>query len=358
MSASTELNVAKKNLSDVLGDAMKTYLIILKSWFKQKISREDFDYEARKLLTSETVHLHNEFLLAILSKCQSLASALAPKDVNSSSHSLSSPKQIKKPRLKRKSSSNKASFQQRFVPADPLKNVPLAVVKGPEDEGGIHFCSRELILPGISTIHGRMIVTAWDFGLDNVEDDAVRMMLAATEQLFKNIISAILLRRNGYKLRENRFKYAIGTQAPSSYLRNTNDILDFSTDSHATDISSQGAVIPSIKPGRDIGEMDGATQVACGSSEEPPRRPVNMYDVAEALQVYRSTLPSHTVYAMNMERIIQRLWHPSNEELDQDHIRRQEVAIKQELATWGKPNKLSRTDSNSKHSASGTTLRM
>jgi hypothetical protein len=43
------------------------------------------------------------------------------------------------------------------------------------------FCSRELILPGISTIHGRMIITAWDFGLDNVEDDAVRMMLAATE---------------------------------------------------------------------------------------------------------------------------------------------------------------------------------
>ena len=50
-------------------------------------------------------------------------------------------------------------------------------------------------------------------------------------------------------------------------------------------------------------------------------------------QVHKSAIPSHTVYATNMERIISKLWHPTNEQLSQESIHRQEVAIKRELAT-------------------------
>ena len=41
----------------------------MKAWFKQKISKEDFDSEARRLLPKNETHLHNEFLLAVLTKC-------------------------------------------------------------------------------------------------------------------------------------------------------------------------------------------------------------------------------------------------------------------------------------------------
>jgi len=47
------------------------------------------------------------------------------------------------------------------------------------------------------------------------------------------------------------------------------------------------------------------------------------------LQVYKSALPSHTVYTLNMERILNRLTHPSHEELEHDEIYRQELNLKQ-----------------------------
>lgn len=41
----------------------------MKAWFKQRLSKEEFDTEARRLLPKQKTHLHNEFLLAVLTKC-------------------------------------------------------------------------------------------------------------------------------------------------------------------------------------------------------------------------------------------------------------------------------------------------
>lgn len=46
------------------------------------------------------------------------------------------------------------------------------------------------------------------------------------------------------------------------------------------------------------------------------------------IQVHHGVMPSHTMYALNMERILCRLWHPSHEELEQDRVHRQRVAAK------------------------------
>lgn len=46
------------------------------------------------------------------------------------------------------------------------------------------------------------------------------------------------------------------------------------------------------------------------------------------MQVHHGVMPSHTMYALNMERILSRLWHPSHEELEQDHVHRQRLAAK------------------------------
>ncbi|MEQ2193028.1 Transcriptional adapter 1 [Xenoophorus captivus] len=70
----SELEIAKKNLTDAIGDNVKHYWANLKLWFKQKISKEEFDVEARRLLPQENVHIHNDFLLAILTRCQIIVS--------------------------------------------------------------------------------------------------------------------------------------------------------------------------------------------------------------------------------------------------------------------------------------------
>ena len=48
-------------------------------------------------------------------------------------------------------------------------------------------------------------------------------------------------------------------------------------------------------------------------------------------QVHRSAIPCHSVFASNMERIVNRLWLPSNEELEHDALRQKDLERKQEV---------------------------
>ena len=71
MNSSTELSSTREKLFAVLGEQQAKYLEHLNTWVSSKSSKEQFDAEARKLLTSQHTSLHNQFLLAILNKCQS-----------------------------------------------------------------------------------------------------------------------------------------------------------------------------------------------------------------------------------------------------------------------------------------------
>ncbi|CAC5406895.1 TADA1 [Mytilus coruscus] len=324
MSGSLDLSSARKQLQDSLGDDMTAYLQNLKLWFKQKISKEDFDLEARKLLTESTVHLHNEFLLAIMSRCQSLSTSLVPRE-SSVSGRVSDQSRIKqKSKLRRKSTSSRSTLQ-KFVPSNPVNFAPQASYKGGEE---INFATRELAVPDISMVQGRMLVCAWETGLEDVSDTAVKLIMQAIENQLKNIISQALSKRNGYKLREKKFKYAMGTQVLNPYLRHTSQIDDTSTESEATSITANAQHIPSRKPPFDVGSAQAAEQLS--SAQFPASKgPVTLYELLETLQLYRCSIASHSVYAPAIERVIHKLWHPSREEINQDHIHQQEVTIKQ-----------------------------
>ena len=49
-------------------------------------------------------------------------------------------------------------------------------------------------------------------------------------------------------------------------------------------------------------------------------------------QVHRELVPSHVVYALNMERILARLWHPSREELEEEEATRCTEAERQQAS--------------------------
>ena len=65
-----ELSSSREKLFEALGESKTVYLKNMKDWFEKKLSKEDFDTHARELLSSENIELHNQFLLAILAKCQ------------------------------------------------------------------------------------------------------------------------------------------------------------------------------------------------------------------------------------------------------------------------------------------------
>ena len=43
------------------------------------------------------------------------------------------------------------------------------------------YAAREMYLPDTALVHGRMIVTAWDFGLDDVDNATVRLVMEGVQ---------------------------------------------------------------------------------------------------------------------------------------------------------------------------------
>ncbi|KAJ3594560.1 hypothetical protein NHX12_003867 [Muraenolepis orangiensis] len=294
-------------ITSIEGSAIRSYWANLKLWFKQKISKEEFDVEARRLLSQDNVHTHNDFLLAILTRCQIIVST--PEGPGSLQWTGGSASKPSKPKGKKKFSS-KQKFDHRFQPQNPLSAAQ-------------PFSPREL--------EARMMVTAFELGLDNVTDDSVNTMIYAMEHHLKDVLTAVVTRRKAYRLREGHFPYAFGSDVtPRPYLKNSLEAYHSVSECPPPSASLPAGPPPQVGP--DEAEQQAVHLLACSSDTVPvPLPPISMYDLLEALQVHRGVMPSHTMYALNMERIIARLWHPSHEELVQDYVHRHRLAGKEGL---------------------------
>ncbi|XP_066548591.1 transcriptional adapter 1 [Amia ocellicauda] len=311
----SELEAAKKNLSEALGDNVKQYWANLKLWFKQKISKEEFDSEARRLLTHDNVHVHNDFLLAILTRCQIMVST--PEGASSL------PSKPGKPKGKKKFSSVRQKFDHRFQAQNPLSAAqPFSPREPGGEEEEVRLSAHTLLLPTRGQLEARMMVTAFELGLDNVTEDAVSTLVCAVEHHLKDVLMAVVSRRKAYRLRDGHFPYAFSSDiTPQPYLKNSVAAYHSTTECPPPSASLPAGPPPRVSP--DEAEQQAALLLACSGDCLPaPLPPVSMADLLEALQVQREAVASHTVYALNMERVLARLWHPSHEELQQDHTHR------------------------------------
>ncbi|RUS91771.1 hypothetical protein EGW08_000479 [Elysia chlorotica] len=329
MASSSELNIARKNLADALGDSMSLYLQNLNSWFRRKLNKEEFDYQARNLMQSDTVHLHNEFLLALMAKCSLTSSSSSLKESGSS-------KMSKPGKVKRRPPGGRANLQQRFVPASILDHVPQITGKALE-EGAcptpLGFVSREGLMPDLAMVHGRMLVCAWETGLADVQDTAVKLLMAAIETQLKNILTHVVKQRRGYHLRENKFVYAVGIGVRNPYALALRDVSAPAGDSAPTVVTSGYAHAPSLRPSLQVGEDLAVEQEALGADFCADHLgPISLYDLNDTLQLYKNSIASHSVYAPALERVLHSKWHPSLEELAQEEIHWQETRLKHKLA--------------------------
>ncbi|XP_018608832.1 transcriptional adapter 1 isoform X1 [Scleropages formosus] len=326
----SELEVAKKNLTEAVGDNVKQYWANLKLWFKQKISKEEFDSEARRLLSQDNVHVHNDFLLAILTRCQIMVST--PDIVSSLQWTGGSASKLGKPNRKKKVSSVRQKFDHRFQPQNPLSAAqPFSPREsGPGDEEELRLSAHTLLLPTRGQLEARMMVIAFELGLDNVAEDAVSMLSYAVEVHLKDVLTAVISRRKAYRLRDGHFPYSFGNDiTPQPYLKNSMGAYYSISESASLPVGPP----PQISP--DEVEQQAALLLACSGDRLPaPLPPISMADLLEALQVHRNVVPSHTVYALNVERVLAHLWHPSHEELEQDQVHRQRLASKEGLLIY------------------------
>ena len=261
MNEPTDKVVATKNaLIMELGEQAVRYFANMKMWFRHKCTKEEFDYESRKFLTPEKMHLHNQFLIAILNKIdafqllQPQTSPLGNSMLNNSnsmtgnalnvsgsggntqqhgiSGSAGSTQSSSSRNRKRKRSSRVCSDRVTFEPYDFLDFLiedNMEIIRpAPGTDANVQilptqrYCVQELFLPDAGFVLGRFLIGAWEIGLVNVEDSVAEYMSMAVQVLLKNLIAAIIMKRKHYKVTgEGSFYYDIGASLKDPSVRNT-----------------------------------------------------------------------------------------------------------------------------------------
>jgi len=366
-----ELNSAKRKLCSVLGERQKDYFGHMKSWFRKKITKEEFDVEARKLLSVENGHLHNEFFLAILNKCQTLASfqpspstmgvavgVAVTSGIAAANKSTTSPcsspsrleERLKVGAVKRRSKSNRATFDHQFQPValsgvapdlDEQQLLHQDQVTATPSVDDLHHESlinyngdaRDGMMPDASLIQGRLLVAAWEEGLEggHTDPEVISLLCLAAEQQVKAIITALLMDKKGFKLMNGKLPHKIGLPASNPWLQGSkrrrhadggiersSDYMDSVTLPLNSNISDP-PLVPTGKPTYDEAVHDALVEVACGVPDVQGRpdlaeQPLTLFDLMLTLQKHKKIIPSHSVYAVNMERLISRLYHKSKDE--------------------------------------------
>ncbi|KAB0352856.1 hypothetical protein FD754_017713, partial [Muntiacus muntjak] len=179
-------------------------------------------------------------------------------------------------------------------PQNPLSGAQQFVAKDPQDDDDLKLCPHKMMLPTQGQLEGRMIVTAYEHGLDNNH--------------LKDILTSVVSRRKAYRLHDGHFKYAFGSNVtPQPYLKNS--------------VVAYNSLIETSHPPPDDAEQQAALLLACSGDTLPVSLP----------PVHREVIPTHSIYALNIERIIMKLWHPNHEQLQQDKVHRQRLAAKEGL---------------------------
>ncbi|MBZ3891773.1 Transcriptional adapter 1 [Sciurus carolinensis] len=193
-----------------------------------------------------------------------------------------------KPKVKKKLSFVRSLT--RFQSQNPLSGAQQFVAK--DSRMTMKLCSHMTMLPTCGQLEERMIMKAYEYGLDNVAADAISAMVYAMESHLKDILTSVVSRRKTHRL----VAYNSLIEGPP-----------------ATSAPCAGQN-PAVHLILDAVEQQVALLLACPGDTLPvPLPQLNMYDLLEALQVHREVIPIHAVYAFNIERIIMKLLAPKSQ---------------------------------------------
>ena len=127
------------------------------------------------------------------------------------------------------------------------------------------------------------------------DEDVVRLIVLAVEQQLRNLVTALLMDRNGYRLRLGA-PYAVGTPAPDPWLLNSHRRKHGSKRFASTEsLNPEHPVpVPIARPTQKEAEHAAMMETACGARSDHerecqiPRDPVSLFDLMSTMEkVYR-----------------------------------------------------------------------
>lgn len=248
-------------------------MLSMKKWFKGKLTKTDFDLEARTICTEENVHLHNKFLLCMIRRCNLFSTAITTPHQQIDMDVKAAQTTQKKPKI------TPANTERRFKSQDPLKYAQI-VDSVEQNYVNLEYCSRERLLPYIKMIHGRLLMMCLENDLQSFDLNCVCLIAEAAVLLLKNILTKLI---QTHKMHQNRFFYG-----KNFYYE------EFGGNDDENEKS------------KELRELDFLLK---HNQENTVIEPINLFDLKKTLELNKFLLTSHTMYTINMEKIICLLNH-------------------------------------------------
>lgn len=196
----TDINEARRALEQSLGDLNSKYFDLLRQWFRlsKPMSKMEFETELRKLLTSsEQIRQHNIYMHSIHHK--SYATAVKTKE--------NTPRVV---------AFEIADFTEYVRSASPEALPPV--------ELEYRSAASDLVVPDLNFMRSQVALHAWENGLDGAEDGVAEFMVHACQTFIKNIVTAMVTRKSGYRIRNGKLQHKFGIPVPDPFVRNTNNL--------------------------------------------------------------------------------------------------------------------------------------
>lgn len=311
------LNEAKQRLLDKLGPNYGVYIQLLGKWFRGMITKEEFDKSAKQLIEQNFVLEHNKFWLAFFHHCANSASS------SISGHTFQINDAINH-HYKQKCTNNDYSDKNQTGQSPDSTSI----LNQPHVSQ--LYKPKVRCLPNKVITHMKIFVIAWEMGLDSVNDHVSLYINLALQHFLKNIITEIICTKTAYRLRENRFKYALGVKPMNPYLNNSLKVYSSNLEYDPYQIESNKmnsslvdtyAYNDSLFPSR-LYEAQALYEYACSTTSvkpenvgAPPKklklstkeRQLSMFHLLIAFLSNRTIIPSQSLYSINLERIFTKL---------------------------------------------------
>lgn len=171
----SDINVVrpKANLEAVLGSKCQKYWRTMRLWYKQQISKDQFDCVARELVGADNVYLHNEFVLALLIKCQQ------------------GPTAVKMPKV----------FEELQQQTPISRARPPS---GPVLGGRAGLAQQDRVLPDVEILTSRCLTAAWEKDVDAVCSESVEAVHTALQMFMQGMLVKCLSLAKGHQLTEHK----------------------------------------------------------------------------------------------------------------------------------------------------------
>lgn len=311
---SNDLNEAKQKLLDKLGPNYGVYIQLLGKWFRGLISKEDFDKNAKQLIKQNFVLEHNKFWLAFFHHC-----------ANSTSTSIQS---------------HHFQLNEKIGGPEYGENRIGICIDSTSGQTKTLFSDIPKVrcLPNKVITHMKIFVIAWEMGLDSANDQVSTYINLALQHFLKNIITELICTKTAYRLRENRFKYAIGVKPINPYLNNSLKVYSsnleydpYQIESNKMNSSLVDTYIynDTLFPSR-LYEAQALYEYACSttsvsepatkkikklnldrpfesSTQTQNERKLTLFYLLIAFLSNRTIIPSQSLYSISLERIFTKL---------------------------------------------------